>query len=79
MCKVIDIVLFKRGTEVFYEGHSYTVDHITLSEGNLYVNLNGIDGRIRADKLFGTPTRLLLGRAPKPNTAAECGGSTAGS
>lgn len=57
------IQLFTPGTEVGYNGYTYTVDHVTLRGSQLFVHLHGIRDAVVSGKLECAYTRLSLERS----------------
>lgn len=59
------IPLLKPGTQVRYQDKPYTVGHVLISKGDLFVNMKEIEGAIPADKVRVKPTQIDLNLPPK--------------
>lgn len=46
---VVKMRLFRKGTQVVYQGNVHYVDHVLLSRRTLYVFLDGIAGPVDSD------------------------------
>lgn len=57
--------LFKPGSEVRYDNKPYTVSHVLISKGNLFVNLKEMEGAIPAEKVRVKLTEMTLNLPPK--------------
>lgn len=57
--------LLKPGTEVRFQDKPYTVGHVLISKGDLFVNLREIEGAISAEKVRVRLTQINLNLPPK--------------
>jgi len=57
-----DLVLFRPGARVSYQGQIYTVSHVILRRSELMVHLQETGSAVSAEKLYLEPTRIPLQR-----------------
>lgn len=60
---VAHLPLYRPGTQVFYQGHHYTVGHVVISRSQLLVNLKESGHSVPAESVQLAPTRILLQRS----------------
>jgi hypothetical protein len=59
---VVNMRLFKPGSQVMYQGRMHYVDHVLLNRRGLFVFLDGITGPIDSDHVECAPTAIDFNR-----------------
>ncbi|WP_394789824.1 hypothetical protein [Rhodoferax sp.] len=52
--------IYRSGTSVDYKGQRYTISHVLISRGNLFVSLKDLEGVIPSEKIIVPLTRFSL-------------------
>ncbi len=51
---------FNRGKQVIFNGRTYTVEHVSISNSDLFVKLDGLAGLVNSDEVHCEPTLFSI-------------------